>query len=100
MVEFVGNWGERPESAVARWRNDVTAAKELCYPKEVVRNIFGYDCFVEETEEEIKIVRKLYDLLVFSMEPDDLNEQLKELESEDPKTCTFIYRFIKTKLNK
>lgn len=27
MVEFVGNWGERPESAVARWRNDVTAAK-------------------------------------------------------------------------
>lgn len=43
---------------------------------------------------------KLYDLLVFSMEPDDLNEQLKELESEDPKTCTFIYRFIKTKLNK
>lgn len=33
-------------------------------------------------------------------EPDDLNEQLKELESEDPKTCTFIYRFIKTKLNK
>lgn len=22
-----------------RWRNDVTAAKELCYPKEVVRNI-------------------------------------------------------------
>lgn len=47
-----------------------------------------------------KIVRKLYDLLVFSMEPDDLNEQLKELESEDPKTCTFIYRFIKTKLNK
>lgn len=39
MVEFVGNWGERPESAVARWRNDVTAAKELCYPKEVVRNI-------------------------------------------------------------
>lgn len=65
-----------------------------------VRNIFGYDCFVEETEEEIKIVRKLYDLLVFSMEPDDLNEQLKELESEDPKTCTFIYRFIKTKLNK
>ena len=42
-----------------------------------VRNIFGYDCFVEETEEEIKIVRKLYDLLVFSMEPDDLNEQLK-----------------------
>lgn len=40
------------------------------------------------------------DLLVFSMEPDDLNEQLKELESEDPKTCTFIYRFIKTKLNK
>lgn len=30
MVEFVGNWGERPESAVARWRNDVTAAKELC----------------------------------------------------------------------
>lgn len=52
---------------------------------------FGYDCFVEETEEEIKIVRKLYDLLVFSMEPDDLNEQLKELESEDPKTCTFIY---------
>ena len=20
MVEFVGNWGERPESAVARWR--------------------------------------------------------------------------------
>lgn len=65
-----------------------------------VRNIFGYDCFVEETEEEIKIVRKLYDLLVFRMEPDDLNEQLKELESEDPKTCTFIYRFIKTKLNK
>ena len=65
-----------------------------------VRTIFGYDCFVEETEEEIKIVRKLYDLLVFSMEPDDLNEQLKELESEDPKTCTFIYRFIKTKLNK
>lgn len=65
-----------------------------------IRNIFGYDCFVEETEEEIKIVRKLYDLLVFSMEPDDLNEQLKELESEDPKTCTFIYRFIKTKLNK
>lgn len=40
------------------------------------------------------------DLLVFSMEPDDLNEQLKELESEDPKACTFIYRFIKTKLNK
>ena len=65
-----------------------------------VRNIFGYDCFVEETEEEIKIVRKLYDLLVFSMEPDDLNEQLKELESEDPKACTYIYRFIKTKLNK
>ena len=39
MVEFVGNWGERPESAVARWRNDATAAKELCYPKEVVRNL-------------------------------------------------------------
>ena len=27
------------------------------------------------------------------------DEQLKELESEDPKTCTFIYRFIKRKLN-
>ena len=63
-----------------------------------VRNIFGYDCFVEESEEKIKVVRKLYNLLVFSIEPDDLNEQLKELESEDPKTCTLIYRFIKTKL--
>lgn len=39
MVEFVGNWGERPESATVRWRNDVTAAKELCYPKDVVRKI-------------------------------------------------------------
>lgn len=65
-----------------------------------VRNIFGYDCFVEESEEKIKVVRKLYNLLVFSIEPDDLNEQLKELESEDPKTCTLIYRFIKTKLGK
>lgn len=65
-----------------------------------VRNIFGYDCFVEESEEKIKVVHKLYNLLVFSMEPDDLNEQLKELESEDPKTCTLIYRFIKTKLGK
>ena len=39
MVEFVGNWGERPESETVRWRNDVTAAKELCYPKDVVRKI-------------------------------------------------------------
>lgn len=39
MTEFLGNWGERPESAVLRWKNDITAAKELCYPKEVVRKI-------------------------------------------------------------
>lgn len=31
MVEFVGNWGERPESAVARWRNDVTALRFLYF---------------------------------------------------------------------
>lgn len=65
-----------------------------------VRNIFGYDCFVEESEEKIKVINKLYHLLVFSMEPDDLNDQLKELESEDPKICTLIYRFIKMKLGK
>lgn len=35
MVEFVGNWGERPESAVARWRNDVTAAKSFVIPKKL-----------------------------------------------------------------
>lgn len=65
-----------------------------------VRGIFGYDCFVEDSEQKIKVIDKLYHLLIFSAEPDDLNEQLRELESEDPKTCTFIYRFIKVKLGK
>lgn len=65
-----------------------------------VRGTFGYDCFVDDSMQKIKIINKLYHLLIFSAEPDDLNEQLKELESEDPKTCTFIYRFIKVKLGK
>lgn len=49
------------------------------------------------------VIKNLVDILEncpMGLNNDDLNEQLKELESEDPKTCTFIYRFIKTKLNK
>lgn len=39
MVEFVGNWGHRPNKSWLQWRNDIRAAKELLYPKEVVRKI-------------------------------------------------------------
>lgn len=65
-----------------------------------VRDSFGWDCFTEEVEQDIKILRKLDELLTFSREPDDLNEQLAELESEDPKTYSKICRFIKTQLSK
>ena len=65
-----------------------------------VRDSFGWDCFTEEVEQDIKILRKLDELLIFSVEPDDLNEQLAELELEDPKTYSKICRFIKVQLAK
>lgn len=65
-----------------------------------VRDSFGWDCFTEEVEQDIKILRKLDELLTFSREPDDLNEQVAELEAEDPKTYSMICRFIKTQLSK
>ena len=65
-----------------------------------VRNLLGWDCFTEEVEQDIKILRKLDELLTFSREPDDLNEQLAELELEDPKTYSKICRFIKVQLAK
>ena len=52
------------------------------------RDSFGWDCFTEEVEQEINVLRKLEDLLIFSREPDDLNEQVAELEDEDPKGRT------------
>lgn len=52
-------------------------------------------CFTEEPEQKIKVLRKLNELLIFSAEPDDLNEQLVELEAEDSKTYSMICRFIK-----
>lgn len=58
------------------------------------------DCFTEEPEQKIKVLRKLNELLIFSVEPDDLNEQLAELELEDPKTYSIICRFIKIQLSK
>lgn len=64
------------------------------------RDSFGWDCFTEEVEQEINVLRKLDDLLIFSREPDDLNEQLTELEAEDPKTYSLICRFIETQLSK
>ena len=65
-----------------------------------VRDSFGWDCFTEEVEQDIKILRKLDELLTFSREPDDLNEQVAELEAEDPKTYSKICRFIKVQLTK
>ena len=65
-----------------------------------VRDSFGWDCFTEEVEQDIKILRKLDELLTFSREPDDLNEQVAELEAEDPKTYSMICRFIKVQLAK
>lgn len=65
-----------------------------------VRNLLGWDCFTEEAEQDIRIIRRLDDLLIFSVEPDDLNEQLAELELEDPKTYSKICRFIKVQLAK
>lgn len=64
-----------------------------------VRDSFGWDCFTEEPEQKIKVLRKLNELLIFSVEPDDLNEQLAELELEDPKTYSIICRFIKIQLS-
>lgn len=64
------------------------------------RDSFGWDCFTEEVEQEINVLRKLEDLLIFSREPDDLNEQVAELEDEDPKTYSMICRFVKAKLTK
>lgn len=64
------------------------------------RDSFGWDCFTEEVEQEINILRKFEDLLIFSREPDDLNEQVAELENEDPKTYSMICRFIKAELSK
>ena len=65
-----------------------------------VRDSFGGDCFTEEPEQKIKVLRNLNELLIFSVEPDDLNEQLAELELEDPKTYSIICRFIKIQLSK
>ena len=65
-----------------------------------VRDSFGWDCFTEEPEQKIKVLRKLNELLIFSAEPDDLNEQLVELEAEDSKTYSMICRFIKAQLSK
>ena len=65
-----------------------------------VRDSFGWDSFTEEVEQDIKILRKLDELLTFSREPDDLNEQVAELEAEDPKTYSMICRFIKVQLSK
>ena len=64
------------------------------------RDSFGWDCFTEEVEQEINVLRKLEDLLIFSREPDDLNEQVAELEAEDSKTYSMICRFIKAQLSK
>ena len=61
---------------------------------------FGWDCFTEEVEQEINVLHKLEDLLIFSREPDDLNEQVAELEDEDPKTYSMICRFVKAQLTK
>ena len=63
-----------------------------------LRDSFGWDCFTEEVEQEINVLRKLEDLLIFSREPDDLNEQVAELEDEDPKTYSMICRFEKAQL--
>ena len=62
--------------------------------------VYGWDCFTEEVEQEINVLRKLEDLLIFSREPDDLNEQVAELEDEDPKTYSMICRFVKAQLTK
>lgn len=37
-------WGKAKEpSAILSWREDVTAAKELLYPKEVIRQTGGWN---------------------------------------------------------
>lgn len=64
-----------------------------------VRGSFGWECFTEEIERKINILYKINELIIFSRVPEDLNEQVAELESEDPKTYSLICKFIKMQLS-
>ena len=76
------------------------SVKEIFKTVESVRRIFGCDCFTEETRQEIKALDKLRYMLVFSTTLDDLNGQIYELYSEDPKMYSLISKFIKTQLER
>lgn len=39
MIETVRKWGERPRESKWEWKNDILAAKELLYPKDVIRKL-------------------------------------------------------------
>ncbi len=60
------------------------------------KELLGYDCFTEESNERIKVLRTLKDLYVFSDTVDTFNKELEKVlgEGQDDKTAERVRFYI------